>query len=254
MVLRYFSRVALIVAAVSVGSAASADLITVQGSTTFARRLLQPHQAELEAMTGHQFSIIPNKSGPGLLALLEGRADLVMLSAPVDAEAGHLRRTKPELPYEKLRSHEVDRTRVSVAVHPDNPVRSATLSQVKDILQGNIASWRELGGADIPIRAVLVGGGGGVTVAVQSALLDGQQATAPNKILVQTPVQLVQVVAQEPGAVGFAQLALISQKGLPELSTDKPIEQVLYFATLGEPSQAAASLIKASRTIAERLK
>ena len=47
---------------------------------------------------------------------------------------------------------------------------------------------------------------------------------APNIIYVKTPVQLVQVIEQERGALGFAQLALAKQRGIPELVTDRPIQ------------------------------
>ena len=82
-------------------------------------------------------------------------------------------------------------------------------------------------------------GGGGVTAAVESGLLNGQELSARNKLYVNTPVQLIQVVNQEPGAIGFAQLALVEKMKTPELKTDKPFEQVLSMVTFGEPTPAA---------------
>jgi ABC-type phosphate transport system substrate-binding protein len=240
-------------AALCAATAALAEPLVVQGSTTFNRRLLQPFQSEIEAMTGLELTVIPNKSASGIIALLEGRTRVIMLSAPLDAEVEHLRKALPGLPYDNLRTFEVDRTRVAVTIHKSNPVRSLTLYDITKILQGRITNWNVVGGPDLPIKVFLVGGGGGVTVAVQAALLDGQEARAPNKIYSQTPVQLVQMVEQEPGAIGFAQLALIKQREGKELKTDKPIEQVLYYVTSGEPTPAVMSLINATRIIAGRL-
>src|SRR3954463_10839854 len=93
-------------AALCAATAALADTLIVQGSTTFSRRLMQPFQGELESMTGLQLTVIPNKSAPGLIALLEGRASVVMISAPLDAEVAQLRKPFPGLPYEKLRTFE----------------------------------------------------------------------------------------------------------------------------------------------------
>ena len=118
---------------------------------------------------------------------------------------------------------------------------------------GEIKNWSELGGADLPIRVILVGGGGGVTTIIESELLGGLQAEGPHIIYVKTPVQLVQVVEQEPGAVGFAQLALAKQKGLPELVTEQPIEQVLSLVTLGDPTPHMNDIISAARRIAQKL-
>jgi ABC-type phosphate transport system substrate-binding protein len=115
-----------------------------------------------------------------------------------------------------------------------------------------MTNWKALAGPDLPIRVILVGGGGGVTAVVEADLLNGQQATAPNKVYVRTPVQLVQVVEQERAAIGFAQLALAKQRDVVELATDKPIEQVLYLVTLGEPTPAMLSVINAARAVAEK--
>src|SRR5262249_16026736 len=124
--------------------------------------------------------------------------------------------------------------------------------QISDIMLGKITTWSAVGGTDLPIRVVLVGGGGGLTVAVQSGLLDGREVSAPNKIYVNTPVQLVQVVNQERGAIGFAQLALVQKMKSPELETDKPFEQVLYLVTFGEPTASMQSVIDTARAIAAR--
>jgi phosphate transport system substrate-binding protein len=64
---------------------------------------------------------------------------------------------------------------------------------------------------------------------------------------------LVQVVEQEPGAIGFAQLALTKQRGLPELVTEQPIEQTLSLVTLGDPTAAMDAVIQATRRAAEKV-
>jgi ABC-type phosphate transport system substrate-binding protein len=119
-------------------------------------------------------------------------------------------------------------------------------------LLGEIRNWNALGGNDQRIRIVLVGGGGGVTTVVESELLSGKSVSTANAIYVKTPVQLVQVVEQEPGALGFAQLALVKQRELPELTTDKSVEQVLSLVTVGDPTPAMRSVINAIKAIAEK--
>jgi ABC-type phosphate transport system substrate-binding protein len=121
------------------------------------------------------------------------------------------------------------------------------------MLLGKIANWKALeGGPDLPIRVLLVGGGGGLTAAVESGLLKGQEVAAPNMIYVRTPVHLIQIVNQERGAIGFAQLALVKKTNTPELKTDSPFEQVLDLVTFGEPTAAERSVIDAARTVAGR--
>ena len=241
----------LIFAALSPGSAGAETLI-VQGSTTFNRLFMEPQQSQIETATGHVLTVIPNKSMPGLIALLEGRAHLAMISAPLESEIQSLQKAMPGLPLDQLQVHPVLASRVAIAVHPSNPVRKTTLHQIREVLFGRITNWAALGGSSKAIRIVLVGGGGGVTTVVESDLLGGSRVNLPNVTYMKTPVQLVQVVEQEPAAMGFAQLALLKQRELPELVTEKPIEQVLSFVTFGPPTPAAQSVINAARRIAEK--
>ena len=229
---------------------ASADQIIIQGSTTFARHVLTPQEHRLDALSGHHVTVIPNKSLPGLIALMEGRAHLAMISAPLQTELTALNNAMPGFSPDNLIAHEIGRVKVSVIVHPRNKVRKVSLNDIRRILVGEITNWSELDGANLPIRVVLVGGGGGVTAVVQDQLLSGRQSKAPNLLYMKSPVQLVQVVEQEPGAIGFAQWELARQRFSSELETENPVEQVLSLVTSGPPTPAIQDVIKAIRTIA----
>jgi phosphate transport system substrate-binding protein len=251
---RKFMVAMLYVAAAGLSaSQAIAETLIVQGSTTFTRRLMDPHKGAIEAASNHEITLIPNKSLPGLIALMEGRAHMAMISSPLESDIAQLKKVMPGLPYERLQQHPVLATRIAVTVHPSNPVRKATLDQVRKIVLGEISNWSEVGGPNVAVRVVLVGGGGGVTTVVESELIKGRLGDAPHIIYVKTPVQLVQVVEQEPGIIGFAQLALTRQRGLPEVVTEQPIEQTLSFVTNGNPTPAMKAVIEAARAVAERV-
>src|SRR4029078_5265413 len=177
-----------------------------------------------------------------------------MISASLKSEVEQLKKALPGLAFESLQAHPILTTRIAVAIHPSNSIRKASLNQIRKILLGQISSWSELGGKDQPIRVVLVGGGGGVTTVVESELLNGKLPEGPHIIYVKTPVQLVQVIEQENGALGFAQLALTKQRGLPELTTEAPIEQVLSLVTFGDPTPAMKKVIDAARRAAEQVR
>jgi phosphate transport system substrate-binding protein len=230
---------------------ANAETLIIQGSTTFARRLMEPYQAAIEAKSGHELTVIPNKSTPGLIALLEGRAHLAMISARLDSEIETLRKALPGLPFDRLRGFEIGNSRTALAVNQKNPVRTMTRDVLAKVLRGEVDNWKALGGPDLPIRVVLVGGGGGSTVTLQSELLAGQPVNSPNVLFVKTPMQLVQVVEQEVGFIGFAQLTLVKQRGIPEIVLDKPLEQTLLLVTVGEPTPAMRAVIEATRSVAE---
>jgi hypothetical protein len=95
-----------------------------------------------------------------------------------------------------------------------------------------------------------VGGGGGVTSTVEAAVLGGDRVKGPNVLYVKTATQLVQVIEQEPHAIGFGQLLLIKQRGIPEVATERPIEQQLALVTFGNPTPAMQAVIDAARHVA----
>lgn len=230
-------------------SAAMADNLTVQGSTTFTARLWEPHQAEVEKKTGHKLAIIPNQSVNGLTELLAGRTDIAMISAPLVREVDVIRKKHPDFAFKELQSFEIARVRVGFVVNPQNKVRQIKLEDLRKILLGQIVNWSTLGGPDLTIRPVLVGEGGGVTATVQATLLDKQPITA-DAIRVRIQQQVLKIVEQEPGAIGISQVGLIQDSRLPEVKTDEPLEQILSLVTFGAPTAAEKSVIDALRGVA----
>jgi phosphate transport system substrate-binding protein len=231
---------------------ARSDNVILQGSTTFSTGLAQPFASTVEAQTGHHLEIIPNKSNIGLLALFEHRADLAMISTTLEREVEILRKSDPGLSLDKLKAFEIARTRAALVIHPDNPVRNARLEDVARILTGEISNWKQLGGPDLAIRVVAVREGGGVLASVEARLLGAAHISAPEVIRVQVGTQIVRVVAQEPGALGITQLAIVKSSSAVEMITDDRIEQVLSLVSLDDPSPAAMTTIDAFRRIAKQ--
>lgn len=232
--------------------AANADVLRVHGSTTFARQLMEPYQQLIELAAGHQVTIIANKSSNGLFDLLEGRADIAMISAPLADELIAIRRKKPALDPATLRSTLISQIRVAFAIHPANPVRKVSLKDIAGVLQGRVKTWSELGGPDLAIRPVYVKTGGGVTNVVLAQVLDGKPIEAANAIPVETAMQVVKVVSQERGALALTQNKLAKDLRLTELDVGAQVFQELSLVTLGPPSPAAQALIRAARDIAEK--
>jgi ABC-type phosphate transport system substrate-binding protein len=241
---------AVVCLAVTVPQAA-ADPLILQGSTTFNRRIMEPFEAAIEAKSKQDITVIPNRTMLGIIALFEGRAHMAMISAPLGSEVAKMKKAMPGLDYHRLKEFAIANTRVAFVVNPANPVRKASLDQIRKVLTGEVVNWSALGGKDAPIRMVIVGGGGGVVTTIESELLNGQPVHAPNIIYVRTALQLIGIAEQEPNAMGMAQLSLAQQKGLPEIVTERPVEQTLSLITLGEPTPALKSVIDAARSAAE---
>lgn len=114
---------ALFVGAVLPAGIASANTLILQGSTTFARHLLTPEQqVKIEIESGQVLTVIPNRSMLGIMGLIEGRAHMAMLSAPLKTELATLERALPGLPVDQIKAHEISRVRIAIVVNPANTV------------------------------------------------------------------------------------------------------------------------------------
>jgi phosphate transport system substrate-binding protein len=234
-------------------AAVQAATLTIQGSSTFSTNILTPNQAAIEAVSGQSLKIVSIRSDIGLLRLLARQAEFAVISTSLQNAIGALRPNNPDLPYDRLMAFPVSQLRVAFTVHPDNPVRKASMQFLRRALSGEAVSWKELGGPDLPIRVAYVQTGGGVTLCVASQLLDGRPFTPANPIRVAFGSQVVKVVEQEPRALGVAQLGLVHEHQLPELVTDRVIEQELSLVTLGEPTAEQQSVIDAVRKVVSDL-
>ena len=204
---------------------AAAATVSIQGSRGFSDDLITPHQVKIEALTGHKLSLMANTTVQGLLAVLKGEADLAMISAPLDSMVALLKKSRPDLPFHLLREFRVAEVRVAYPVNPANPVRSVSLAKLKQILNGQISNWRELGGPDLPIHVVSLPDGGGAKRVTEEMLLGGQRMTPRSEIIVKSGLEIIQTVAQDRGALGFAGASRVNASRLPELQTKVLITQ-----------------------------
>ncbi len=228
---------------------ARAGEIIIQGSTTVAATLIMPNLKAIEMESGQKLTLIPNKSNLGLLALLEHRANLAMISTSLANELTLLKKEYPARDFSRLRALTIGEVRVAFSVNPQNQVRHVTLADIAAILDGRITSWRQLGGAELPIRVVAVREGGGVLTAVEAQLLDHRPPMC-NMVWVHLAAQVVKVVATEPDALGIGQLGILGTSNVVELTTDERVMQELNLVTLGEPTPATLPVIHAIQRIA----
>jgi phosphate transport system substrate-binding protein len=248
-----FSAIGMLTLGIAGGSAARADTLTIQGSSTFSASILTPNKATIEAMSGQSLKIVGIRSDVGLLRLLARQAEFAIISTSLQQTIELLRPNSPDLPYDKLIAFPVSHIRIAFAVNPSNPVRKIEMRLIRQILSGEVTNWKDVGGEDLQIRVAYVQTGGGTTMSVVRELLGGRVLTPAHPIRVTFGSQVVKVVEQEPRALGIAQLGLLKEHQLPELTTDQAIEQELSLVTLGDPSPAQQAVIDAVRQVAAKL-
>jgi phosphate transport system substrate-binding protein len=225
---------------------ATETALRIQGATTFESEILSSQRSAIEAKLGRSLDVVANKSSWGLLALIDGRADLAMISAPLEAEIEAARLLKTDQLFDRLLEFKIASTRIAFPVNSTNTVSRLSLETLRKILVGSVTNWNAVGGPDLPILVVCVKEGGGTIVAARSRFL-GNEPLATNAIRLESANHLLTVIAQEPGAIGIAQLGLVRRAGLKEVLTGFPIEQPLSFVTLGDPSPILQRMIEITR-------
>jgi len=126
-----FAAVTLLLA-----STARAD-VRVHGATTVAFGLMKPNEAKVEQLTGIQITVLPSSTLHGLTDLVQGRADIAMLSEPLEIAAESLNAKQPGLVNQAdyVGKH-VGNAWVQFIVHPNNPVRKLTKTQLAALYSG----------------------------------------------------------------------------------------------------------------------
>src|SRR5262249_38879458 len=90
---------------------------------------------------------------------------------------------------------------IAIIVHPDNPATGLSIQQLREIYQGRITNWKEVGGADIEISVVSREDGSGTRAEFEQAVM-GDRRTTPNAQVTSSSAAMVQSVAAQPGSIG----------------------------------------------------
>lgn len=218
--------------------------LQVHGSTTV-RGALEPRQAQLEALIGRKIEFSGTGSTMGLASLAAGRAEVAMLSNPLEEAVGMLNAKMPgSVDLREYRASEIGQVRIAFIVNPRNSVRALSAAQIADLLTGKIKNWQQVGGANAPVVVVGLSNAGSV---LKTNLLKGADVT-PAARLVPNAAQIPGVVAQETNAIGIISTAHV--KGPTSLiKTDVEIMIPLLLVTKGAPKPDEKALIEAARQV-----
>ena len=225
------------------GSSFAVEL-KVHGGASIAA-IINKNKAAIEQEAGLTVKVTVNTDGNGLKDLTAGTADLAMVGAetiPVIADA--MNKISPgAVNVAALELAPVGRSSMSFIVHLANPVaKSLTADQLKDIMTGKITSWKEVGGADLPIMVVSQAPGVGGRAVVVSKFLGGVEITDKARVM-QAFGQLPLIVAQVPGAISYGNASSITDAIAVVPGTE--INLTLVLVTKGPPSADAKKLIVA---------
>ncbi|MBP7584589.1 MAG: phosphate ABC transporter substrate-binding protein [Spirochaetes bacterium] len=224
------------------GHSVESMAVSIAGSTS-----VMPFTEKLAEMfmiqnPSHVINVQAGGSSAGIQACLTGTVTIGMSSRELNAAE------------KTLKEIVICWDGIVVVVNSENPVRSLSIEQVRDIYSGKTTNWKELGWIDRGIDAVTREEGSGTRGAFEELVM--KKVEISDAIMVQDSNGSVkEVVASDPYAIGFLSLGMIDNRVAPvkidgvdptveniKKKTYRIVRPFLYLMN-GEPPPAAKFFI-----------
>jgi serine/threonine protein kinase len=137
-------------------------------------------------------------------------------------------------PVRNLTDHPVGALLYALIVSPDVQVSGLSSVEIKEIYQGQITNWAQVGGSDEAITVVLPPTAASISAIFQTFVLNGiTEHIAGIRIKKDSPAMVAQAVSQAQGAISFVPLAMAHETGVKILAIDgvSPSTQTLLQGT-----------------------
>ncbi|MGC9517514.1 MAG: phosphate ABC transporter substrate-binding protein [Methanomicrobiales archaeon] len=227
------------------GSQQSGGTIQIAGSTSVQPVAEKLAEVYTQSNSDVKINVQGGGSSVGVKSAADGTADIGTSS----------RELKDDEKNQDLKTYQIGRDGIVVAVNKENPVSDLTSDQIKDIFSGKITNWKELGGPDATINVIAREEGSGTRDAFEELVM-GKDTKVKSDAIIQSSTEAVkQSVAQDPNAIGYISLAHMSDdvKALkvdgvePSQATVQDgtykIARPFLFITKGEPTGAVKAFI-----------
>lgn len=224
-------------------SLASADTVRLAGSTTVIGQVVQPNRAAVEKATGHALEVAGIGSGKGLAELVDGKADIAMISDQLEIAAASLESLGRKVDPSRLKAFVLRKGDIVFVTHAANPVGKLSFAQLADIHTGKLTNWKQLGGADKAITVYSEQASGGVRATVKKQVLAGADYADGTKV-VTSIARVADLVGADEGGIGAMSRGFVKAGKNRVLDTPR-IDQPLTFVTLGEPAGKVKAVVEA---------
>ncbi len=167
-----------------------------------------------------EFSIKAHGSSTGFRAVKAGEASIAMSSRPIKSKEVTALAHTGDMTSEDA-EHTVAVDGLAVLVHPANPVKQLTISQIADIFSGEIRNWAEVGGQDLPISIYARDKNSGTWDTFKNLVLRKQYQLRGDAQRFESNDKLSDSVAGDISGIGFAGLASVRKAKPLQVSDDQ---------------------------------
>jgi phosphate transport system substrate-binding protein len=227
-----------------------AEDLRIDGSTTVLPIAQKAAEVFMKKHSDVKVYVSGSGSGNGIKALIDGTAN----TATSSREAKEKEIADGKAKGVTLTAHKIALDGIVPIIHPSMNMENITLEQLKDIYNGKIKTWKELGGPDRPISVVSRDTSSGTYEVWEEKVLKGNKVR-PDALLVASSGQAVQTVAENKYAIGYIGIGYVD-KSIKVLSVNGktaspssvrdnswPIARPLFMYTNGKPAGTIAKFI-----------
>jgi phosphate transport system substrate-binding protein len=224
--------------------------LRIDGSTTVLPIAQKAAEVFMQKHPNVKIFVSGSGSGTGIKALIDGTTDI----ADSSREAKDKEIAAGKEKGIDLTAHKIALDGIVPIVHPSVKINDITMEQLRDIYNGKIKSWKELGGPDRPIAVVSRDTSSGTYEVWEEKVLHKDPVRA-DALLVASNGQAVQTVAQNKYAIGYIGIGYVDKsikvlKVDGKTASDKtvrdgswPIARLLFMYTNGKPTGVIAKFI-----------
>lgn len=180
--------------------------LATKGCGAVTRSELAPGEFVLAgAVCGIEVEFATHGSSTGFGDLISGKADVAMASrpaSPAEIERAAALGKLDMAPQEAVLALDG----VAVIVHPDNPLRSLRVEQIRALFDGSVSNWSALGGGSGPVRVHARDDASGTFETFRMLVL-GTQSLRGDAERYESTSALAAAVAADRNAIGFVGFA-----------------------------------------------
>ncbi len=107
---------------------------------------------------------------------------------------------------------------LAIVVNAANPIATLSADQLRSIFSGRVSNWRELGSTDMAIVPVVRPGSSSASQLFRAVTLGDRQITGAARLAFSNETML-QIIQNEPGAIGYVSLSALTAAGTLGLSS-----------------------------------
>ena len=210
---------------------ATAADITLSGSTTVQKRVLEPTADAIEAATGVKVTVRGTSSGKGFKKILSGKTNASIASSPLSSLLSK-NKLEDDGTYQ---AHVITRDVIVPVVHPGNPVSELSFEQLSDINTGKVNNWTEVGGPKMKI-VVVTSSKGSATRAVFQKQVMKKASYIKGVREVKSTRQEIDLISKFKGGIGAVSEGFVAANpGKVKVVKTNEISRPLSIITKGAP-------------------